>query len=224
MHEGCFLHARGNGCRMGRVRPCMVLHAPCHPAGHAGGGTGEAHAFYTTHGAALGHSPNAFFDETWYRQAYPGVARAIAQGIWPSGFAHYLQAGLRTHSPHWLFDEHAYRATCPDLTQAVMEDGGYRNGYDHYLRAGDGEMRTGSCFSIPSPALPLYSENGRDAAAHPFVDYLLRGMAAMPDRAVSVYFDAGWYVRTYPAVQAAIDRGMAVRPAPLPVQYHAAGV
>ena len=168
---------------------------------------GEAHAFYTTHGAALGHSPNAFFDETWYRQAYPGVARAIAQGIWPSGFAHYLQAGLRTHSPHWLFDEHAYRAACPDLTQAVMEDGGYRNGYDHYLRAGDGEMRTGSCFFDPVTCLALVPENGRDAAAHPFVDYLLRGMAAMPDRAVSVYFDAGWYVRTYPAVQAAIDRG-----------------
>ena len=34
----------------------------------------ETEAFYTTHGVALGHSPNAFFDEAWYRQTYPEVA------------------------------------------------------------------------------------------------------------------------------------------------------
>ncbi|BAK82826.1 glycosyltransferase [Komagataeibacter medellinensis NBRC 3288] len=172
-----------------------------------GVGADETEGFYTTHGAALGHSPNAFFDETWYRQTYPEVTRGIEHGTWASGFAHYLHAGLHTHSPHWLFDEHAYRAAAPDVTLAMMDSAGYRNGYDHYLRVGDGEMRAGSCFFDPAMALAHVPGTGREAAAHPFVDYLLRGMEAGPDAAVSVYFDAGWYVQTYPEVRAAIDRG-----------------
>ncbi|WP_370636627.1 glycosyltransferase family 2 protein [Komagataeibacter sp. FNDCF1] len=167
----------------------------------------SAHEFYDTHGATLGHSPNAFFDEIWYCATYPEVADGITQGAWRSGFAHYLQVGLRTHSPHWLFDEQAYRATYPDVTLAMMDSQGYRNGYDHYLRAGDGEMRTGSCFFDPAAYLALVPGSGRDAAAHPFVDYMLRGMPTVMDKAVSVYFDAEWYVQTYPGVQAEMERG-----------------
>ncbi|GAB6968610.1 hypothetical protein JCM25156A_26480 [Komagataeibacter kakiaceti JCM 25156] len=168
---------------------------------------GQLHDFYASHGVALRHSPNPFFDEDWYLATYPDVARHVAQGTWRSGFEHYLTTGLHTHSPHWLFDEHAYRAAYPDITPAMLAAGGYRNGYDHYLRAGDGEMRSGSCFFDPAAYLAALPHAGPDAAAHPFVDYLLRGMAELPWRTLSVYFDAEWYRATYPAMQAEITQG-----------------
>ena len=39
-------------------------------------------------------SPNALFDEQWYRQSNPDVAAAIEDGRFRSGFLHFIQTGL----------------------------------------------------------------------------------------------------------------------------------
>ncbi len=168
----------------------------------------QACDFYHEHGAALHHAPNPFFDEAWYCATYPDVAALVAQGVWRSGFDHYLNVGLNDHNPHWLFDEHAYRAGYPDMTQADLEQAGYRNGYDHYLRTGDAQMRTGSCFFDPATYLALAPEGEAGPLARPFADYLLRGAVALPWCTLSPYFDAEWYARTYPDVQAEVAQGL----------------
>jgi hypothetical protein len=48
---------------------------------------------YVTHGMRLGHSPNAWFQEDWYRAFYKEVRDAIAEGWLPSGFYHYVISG-----------------------------------------------------------------------------------------------------------------------------------
>jgi hypothetical protein len=104
---------------------------------------------YLDHGQQAGHSPKPFFDEAWYRAAYPHVAAVIADGDVESGFDHYCRAGFRDHSPHWLFDERYYRQRYPDLTDATLAANLLPNGYTHYLRVGDREGRSGSPFFDP---------------------------------------------------------------------------
>ena len=98
-------------------------------------------AWYLEHGQQLGHSPTIFFDEAWYRQAYPDVAEAIRAGEVASGFDAYCRGGFRTRSPHWLFDEPYYRRRYPDISDAALDAAALANGYDHYLRHGDREQR-----------------------------------------------------------------------------------
>src|SRR5690554_5020582 len=85
---------------------------------------------YLAQGAGQGHSPNPFFDETWYRLRHPEVVAAIAQGEIASGFADYCRDPHDGRSPHWLFDAGFY------LSEAGFV-GGYVNGYDHFLSTGD---------------------------------------------------------------------------------------
>ena len=48
---------------------------------------------YLIRGIPCGHSPNAVFDEAFYRVFYPDVSEAIAGGAIPCGFYHYIVAG-----------------------------------------------------------------------------------------------------------------------------------
>ena len=48
---------------------------------------------YVKCGMRLGHSPNAWFQEDWYRAFYKEVSDAIAEGWLPSGFYHYVISG-----------------------------------------------------------------------------------------------------------------------------------
>jgi O-antigen biosynthesis protein len=163
---------------------------------------------YLDVGQAVGHSPNPFFDEAWYRATYPDVVAAIAEGHVGSGFDQYCHSGFSRRSPHWLFDEAGYRARYPDLSEEVLAAQGFANGYDHYLRAGDREGRTGGPFFDPA----LYRAQLPDGAAAssskegPFVTYL-RLQEASPERRTTLYFDPDWYRTTYPAVAAAIAAG-----------------
>src|SRR6185312_10471887 len=62
---------------------------------------GDLLLHYLDAGQRLGHAPNRYFDEAFYRGAYPGVAKAIGQGV-ASGFDHYCRTGFHSHTPHWL--------------------------------------------------------------------------------------------------------------------------
>lgn len=48
---------------------------------------------YLVHGVPKAYSPNASFDEQWYRSFYPEIRMAIARGEVMSGFYHYIVAG-----------------------------------------------------------------------------------------------------------------------------------
>ncbi|MCB8873610.1 rhamnosyltransferase WsaF family glycosyltransferase [Acidisoma silvae] len=50
-------------------------------------------AHYLNFGAALGYSPNKWFDERWYRAFYLDIQAACSEGWLPSGFFHYLYTG-----------------------------------------------------------------------------------------------------------------------------------
>jgi hypothetical protein len=54
---------------------------------------GVAFDHYLTTGLRQAHSPNDWFDESWYRAFYPDIRAAIASGIVACGFQHYLITG-----------------------------------------------------------------------------------------------------------------------------------
>ncbi len=73
-------------------------------------------AHYLSVGAKVGHSPNAWFDESWYRAFYPDIRLACAEGWLPSGFFHYLYSG-RTEGRQPSFDlTLALEARMPGVT------------------------------------------------------------------------------------------------------------
>ncbi len=84
---------------------------------------------------ALDTSPH--FDAAWYRDCYP----AAAAGPWQGPLHHYLTNPTPTEfDPSPRFSEVAYLAACPDVA-ATVGPGGFRNGFDHFLRHGAAEAR-----------------------------------------------------------------------------------
>jgi GT2 family glycosyltransferase len=169
---------------------------------------------YLDIGQRAAHSPNPFFDETWYRAAYPGVATAIAAGTVESGFDQYCRLGFSHRSPHWLFDELDYRARYPDLSDDVLAAHQLANGYGHYLRHGDREGRIGSLFFDPAiyRAHLADADIATDSSEGLFVTFLRLEMrpGSNPGPAepcTTLYFDPIWYCRTYPEIAAAIAAG-----------------
>ncbi|GBQ23674.1 glycosyltransferase [Gluconacetobacter sacchari DSM 12717] len=147
-----------------------------------------------------GYSPNPYFDERYYVARYPDVRQAIDQGRYLSGFDHYRKAGHRDRNPHWLFSEQYYVTTNPDIGRLLLNDSSLRNGYDHYLRFGDAEFRTGSWFFDP---LEYIKSTTNEIIRTPFSHYLLHPSGYSN----SAWFDTDWYMATYPQVLDAIRRG-----------------
>lgn len=170
-------------------------------------------------------SPNRFFDEEWYLQVNPDVAAAVHAGSFESGFAHYCSDGYINRSPHWLFSETIYLARYPDLTRATLERLGAFNGYDHYLRYGDREFRSGHLLFDPH----LYYAHARvrddgalgkgtgkaSALSIPETGSFAAFLADEAEQntlRVSWYFDPEWYLKTYPEVAEAVKSGQIRNP------------
>ncbi|MFT9387248.1 glycosyltransferase [Acetobacter sp.] len=167
--------------------------------------------FYSTHGVALRHSPNPYFDESWYLNRYPAVARAVVEGGFTSGFDHYCRMGFATHNPHWLYDEAFYlaslhRAGGEAFQPARLGEDGFRNGYDHYMRVGDAQFLSGSWFFDP---MAYMAGAGVAAPGGTPYDQAIRA-GPTPDTAeprLSWYFDPDWYLDTYDDVKAGLQAG-----------------
>ena len=164
---------------------------------------------YLAVGQGLGHAPNRLFDEMWHRRMYPAIAWGIVAGDFASAFDAYCRHGCLDRSPHWLFDELAYRNRYPDLTNEMLSKAEIANGYDHYLRHGIEEDRTGHFLFDSKTYLAQF--DARDSVAireaGVFPHYLRRIDSGEPELRTSVYFDPDWYLRRYPAVAAAITSG-----------------
>ena len=75
---------------------------------------------YLIRGIRLGHSPNASFDESFYRAFYPDVQEAIAKGFIPCGFYHYIVAG-RSEARLPQYDrKRALEARIPGVTKPTL--------------------------------------------------------------------------------------------------------
>jgi len=165
--------------------------------------------YYLETGQGLGHSPNIFFDETWHRKRYPGVAKAIANGEYASAFDAYCRRGSLDRSPHWLFDEPGYRDRYPDLTTEVLAGSELVNRYHHYLEHGSHEDRVGHVLFDPLLYLSNFAAKDQSAIREGgvFQHYLQRIETAEAELPVSLYFDPAWYVRRYPQVAKEIAAG-----------------
>ncbi len=166
--------------------------------------------YYLNHGQALGHSPNVFFDEAWYLRRYRDVTGSVQAGRFASGFDHYCRSGFAGRSPHWLFLAAFYESGAPDLTPEALAVGGFLNSYDHFLRVGGSEGRLGhplfdSAFYHATRDDP--GERGVADAACPYAEFLYRLSEKRGEIAVSVYFDAEWYIARYPVADDAIRSG-----------------
>jgi hypothetical protein len=75
---------------------------------------------YASEGVRLGHSPNAWFQEDWYRAFYKEVADAIAEGWLPCGFYHYLVAGRGEGRLPAYTLQSALEARIPGLTDPSL--------------------------------------------------------------------------------------------------------
>jgi GT2 family glycosyltransferase/glycosyltransferase involved in cell wall biosynthesis len=162
-------------------------------------------SFYHAITAGEGRSPNPFFDESWYVDVFQDVAGLIAAGRVASGFAHYVTEGYLTRSPHWLFSESYYRVANRDITQSVLETGGFSNGYDHFLRAGDRQARQGSLYFDPRLYVRHFLLGRRQDPVSPFVHFLRNNGRNEFQKPFSWYFDPGWYLAAYQAVTPALQ-------------------
>ncbi|GBR67135.1 glycosyltransferase [Gluconobacter kanchanaburiensis] len=93
-----------------------------------------------------------YFDPVWYLTRYPEVRQEIAAGQYSSALHHYLTNETpRLFDPQEFFSEQYYAQSSPDMVPS-LENGYFRNGYDHFVRYGAQEGR------IP--------QEGVDLAAH----------------------------------------------------------
>jgi SAM-dependent methyltransferase len=164
--------------------------------------------FYLEDGQGQGHSPNKYFDETWYRGKYPDISRGVQEARYASGFDQYCRQGHRTLAPHWLFaGEQYYRDQNPGLTEEIADAA---NGYDHFLRLGARDSRKGHPFFDPaiyqSHVDPVAASESADVG--PFLHFLDRIESGLYEVRASQYFDPHWYLGRYPDVASAIRRGI----------------
>ncbi|NES07094.1 MAG: hypothetical protein F6K22_32410 [Okeania sp. SIO2F4] len=81
------------------------------------------------------------FNENIYLIENPGVATAVANGLFSNGFEHWLEFGFfEGRSPQFAFDEEFYLITNPGVANAVA-NGIFINGLEHYIRFGQAEGR-----------------------------------------------------------------------------------
>ena len=165
-------------------------------------------AHYAAEGRRVGHAPNMYVDEAWYRAANPDVAAAVAAGEFGSGYEHYCAVGYLTRSPHWLYDEDIYALYSPDLTDQVLVAAGCANRYDHYLKAGARENRIAHLLFQPA----IYRDaagSALEGARNPFEHYLRALWSGAAEGTTSPYFDPAWYRSHCAAARDAIGAGRA---------------
>ncbi|MBD2312466.1 vanadium-dependent haloperoxidase [Desertifilum sp. FACHB-1129] len=101
------------------------------------------------------------FDESYYLSLYKGVAEAVANGGFTSGFDHYLKHGQHEQrNPSAFFNENYYLAQNEGVAVAV-ENGFFICGLDHYLKHGQYEQRDPSALFNES----FYRRENLDVAA-----------------------------------------------------------
>ena len=160
----------------------------------------DASQHYAKVGASRGYSPNPYFDEGWYLVRNGDARDMVREGRFASGFGHYCAIGYRGRDPHWLFSDGIYRARRGDLADDDLASNGLRNGYHHYLIAGQNELSSGSTFFDPS-----FLRDNIGLTEFPFTTLLTAPW--LGSMRLSHYFDPDWYLAMYEQVEDLIADG-----------------
>jgi hypothetical protein len=154
-------------------------------------------------------SDNLYFDEAWYRQAYPDVTAAITSGILRSGWQHFSASGAHeSRNPSPYFNETWYRAQYADVGSAVAQ-GAIPSGFFHFANTGTREGRDPSANFSESFYLRAYEDvnlavfNGMLVSG--FSHFLLAG--AQENRSPTPWFEGPTYPTRHPDVMTAIQNG-----------------
>jgi len=90
------------------------------------------------------------YNETTYLQKNPDVAQAVASGIIPNGFEHWVKFGfLEKRTPQISFNEQFYLDANPQVAAAVA-NGSFSSGFEHYARFGAAEGRSPVASTTPT--------------------------------------------------------------------------
>jgi GT2 family glycosyltransferase/glycosyltransferase involved in cell wall biosynthesis len=157
----------------------------------------DALAYYLEIGVQLGHSPSPLFDEPFYLRQNPDVHELVKDGKYRSGFDHFCQHGHRILSPHWLFDDAYYGRQHDDMTLENLDQHGFSGRYDHYLRSGQFERRSGHYIFDPNFSAIRALEAGASPAdiaeRGPYTNFLYSLRPDAPELRPSIYFEPRWY-------------------------------
>ena len=156
-------------------------------------------------GQERGYSPNPFFDEAWQRETWTGILDLIGGEAAASAFDAWCRGAHVSRTPHWLFDPFEYRGRYPALTDEVLEEAGFANLYDHYLRSGASELRIAHALFDPAVYLAGLDPDEASAAAMPYLYYLRALDNAAPERRTSHLFDPDWYRHRYKEAAGLVD-------------------
>ncbi|MCC3410895.1 MAG: amino acid ABC transporter substrate-binding protein [Microcoleus sp. PH2017_29_MFU_D_A] len=90
------------------------------------------------------------YNETTYLQENPEVAKAVASGLIPNGFEHWVKFGFtEKRKPQISFNEQFYLDANPEVAAAVAK-GSLSSGFEHYARFGAAEGRKPVASTTPT--------------------------------------------------------------------------
>jgi len=158
----------------------------------------DALPYYLEIGVQLAHSPSPLFDEPWYLAQNPDVHELVRAGKYRSGFDHFCQHGHRILSPHWLFADALYARLYDDMSLENLDLHSFAGRYDHYLRSGQFERRTGHYIFDAAfyrlRAIEAGADPGEIDRAGPYGHFLYSLRPSAPERRPSIYFEPHWYL------------------------------
>lgn len=90
------------------------------------------------------------YNESTYLQENPDVAQAVASGIIPNGFEHWVKFSfIEKRTPQISFNEQFYLDANPQVA-AVVANGSFSSGFEHYTRFGAAEGRDPVASTTPT--------------------------------------------------------------------------
>lgn len=146
------------------------------------------------------------FDETFYLDNNLDVANAVRVGALSSGYAHYLQHGMKegrlaiNATIDSLYNEKFYLANNADIASAV-QSGSLRTGYEHYVAYGKNEGRLSSQFAFDKVYYLNQNIDVKNAGVDAYWHYMNYGWREGRDP--SAYFDTSSYLAKYTDVASA---------------------
>ena len=167
-----------------------------------------------------GAGTTAWYDEAFYLTRNPDVSAALPLGIFPSGYAHFINYGFkegREFTPY--FDEDVYLSVYPDAAALVGVSRTYASGFEHFIMQGVSEGKLFYAVYDESFYLTRNPDVASAVTAHVWGSglphFLLYGR--LEGRDYSPYFSDRTYLATYPTVVSQIGPGKVY---PSALYYH----
>lgn len=151
------------------------------------------------------------FDETYYLAQNPDVAAAVAAGLIPSGYEHFINNGLfEGRSPSLFFDNQFYLSEYTDVANAVAA-GAFSSGLEHFLLAGHVERRDPSALFDQNSYLAANPDVANGILQGAFLsgfEHFLEAGISEGRLSGSLLYDEAFYLTQNPDVAQAVQAGL----------------